>query len=71
MSIDWEQVAKQNNMTPTEFSLEIFQIAALLGAMRIDSNESEDDTLMFKSGDGNGGEVEVYIRRVKKGNEND
>ncbi len=60
--IDWQKVAQQNGMTADEFTIELLQAAAALGAMKIDE-QSGNDTLKFKTSD-NRGKIEIYIRRA-------
>ena len=60
--IDWQKVAKQNNMTTDEFTIELLQAAAALGVMQIDE-QPDNDALRFKTNDSKS-EIEVYIRRI-------
>ena len=60
--IDWQKVAKQNNMTTEQFTIELLQAAAALCVMQIDE-QSDNDTLKFKTSDEKG-KLEVYIRRT-------
>ena len=63
MSIDWRKIAEQNGLTHQEFTKEIFSVAGILGAMKLDERStSENEAIRFTCSDGDG-EIEVYIRR--------
>ena len=59
--INWEQMAKDNGMSPEEFKLEIYTVACALGAMELD-NQEDGLMLKFTSLDENG-PLELYIKR--------
>ena len=50
--IDWKEIAKQNGLSPEEFTKEIFMVAAALGAMELDREDSKG--LRFISSDEKG-----------------
>ena len=62
--IDWEKIAKQNSLTPKEFTKEILTVAACVGVMELDSKVGGhiDDAMKFTCSD-EIGEIEVYIKR--------
>ena len=59
--IDWQEVAKQNGLTPKEFTKEILTVAAVVGAMEIDGSNS--DALKFTVSD-DVGDVQILISRL-------
>lgn len=62
--IDWKDLADVNNWTPEQFRKEIFTVASVLGAMRLDeANEEEGDMLRFTCSDDTG-KIELYVRRA-------
>ena len=61
MSIDWREIAKQNNLTPDEFKKEIFTVAACIGAIALD-DQKIGDSLKFTCSD-DVGPLELWIRR--------
>jgi len=63
--IDWKEIAERNGMTPRMFKLEIFTVAAALGAMELDEKEHKCDCIKFTSSD-EVGKLELYIRRVEE-----
>lgn len=60
--INWQEVAQNNGLTPEEFKKEIFTIAACLGAMDLDADDSVN-AIKFTCSDGIG-PLEVYIKRA-------
>ena len=60
--IDWQKIARDNGLRPKEFTREILNVAACVGAMQID-NEGDTDTLKFCCSD-DIGKLEIYERRV-------
>ncbi|CAB4169111.1 hypothetical protein UFOVP581_48 [uncultured Caudovirales phage] len=63
--IDWMQFAKMNNLSPAQFEKEILTVAAVIGAMKIDQNEGDEDSLKFTCSD-SVGEIVIYIRRLNE-----
>ena len=61
--INWEQIAKQNGLTPEEFTKEILTCAAVVGAIDIDKNKS--DLIRFTCSDEES-EIVLTIHRVEK-----
>lgn len=61
--INWEQIAKQNGLTPEEFTKEILTCAAVVGAIDIDKNKS--DLIRFTCSDQES-EIVLTIHRVEK-----
>lgn len=62
MMIDWQKVAKENNLSPTEFENEIYSIAACIGAIALDRQDA-GDCIKFSCSD-DIGPLELFIRRV-------
>lgn len=62
--INWQEIAESNGLTPEAFKLEIFTVAAALGAMDLDKQENEG-CLKFTSSD-EIGKLELYISRVEE-----
>jgi len=60
--INWQEIAEQNNLTPDEFKKEVFTVAACLGAMDLDANDSAN-AIKFTCSDEEG-PLEVYIKRA-------
>lgn len=58
--INWEQIAKQNGLTPEEFTKEILACAAVVGVMKADSEYSQ--AIKFTCSD-EVGEIEVTVKR--------
>lgn len=63
--INWQEVAESNGLTPEAFKLEIFTVAAALGAMDLDKQKHKGDCVKFTSSD-EVGKLELYIRRVEE-----
>jgi len=61
MNINWQEIARQNNLTPEEFQKEIFMLAACIGAMSLDDHKI-GDSLKFTCSD-EVGPLELLIRR--------
>lgn len=59
--INWEEIAKNNNLTFGEFKKEIYFAAACIGSMEIDKNEIGGH-MKFTCSD-NIGPIELWIRR--------
>ena len=64
MSLDIEQWAKLNNLTPSQFKNQIFTMAAALGAMELDDRGSDIETALKFAGSDSLGKIELYVRRV-------
>ena len=62
--IDWEQIAKMNGLSPEEFRKEIFTVAACVGAMQLDEQETDNRTMLKFSCSDDVGKIEVIIRRA-------
>ena len=62
--IDWEQIAKMNGLSPEEFRKEIFTVAACVGAMQLDEQETDNRTMLKFSCSDDVGKIEVLIRRA-------
>ena len=62
--IDWEQIAKINGLSPEEFRKEIFTVAACVGAMQLDEQETDNRTMLKFSCSDDVGKIEVLIRRA-------
>ncbi len=60
--IDWLKVAESNNMTVADFEKELFSATAVLGAMRLDSGESE--AIVFRCSD-DVGKIKMMITRCE------
>lgn len=60
--IDWLKVAESNNMTIADFEKELFSAAAVLGAMRLDSGESNGIVFCCL---GDIGKIKMTITRCK------
>lgn len=63
MSINWEQVARDNGLSPEEFTKEILHIACVLGVMQIDKREV--GTVLTFTPEDSISKVELTIRRVE------
>jgi len=61
MEIDWQEIAELNGLTPEEFKIEVFTVAAALGAMDL-PYEYDGSAIRFTCNDEHG-PVEVLIRR--------
>ena len=59
--IDWQQMAKNNGMSPEEFKIEIYTVACALGAMELDNQE--DGTIVKFTSSDEIGQLELYIKR--------
>lgn len=60
--INWQEVAQNNGLTHEEFKKEIFTVAACLGAMDLDADDSVN-AIKFTCSD-DVGPLEVYIKRA-------
>ena len=61
MSIDWQNMAEENGLTPEAFRKEIFCVAACLAAMDLDREERAGDTVKFTTSFG-GKKIHVYVK---------
>jgi hypothetical protein len=59
--INWEEIAKQNGLTPEEFTKEILTCAAAVGAIGLDDDHN---MLKFTCSDGEG-LLELTVRRME------
>ncbi len=57
------QFAKMNNLSPSQFEKEILTAAAVIGGMKIDQGEGDEDALKFTCSDGVG-KIVIYITRL-------
>ena len=65
--IDWRRFAEAQGLTVEEFKKEIFTAACAIAAVDLDAQE-EGTALRFICNDGRG-DLELYVRRIKKGGE--
>ena len=61
MTINWQEVAMKNNLTPEEFTDEILSCACAVGMMDAESRNS--NRLVYRANDGHG-MIEMTITRV-------
>lgn len=61
--IDWEKIAKANNLTIQELEKEILTVCSVMGAMQIDAH-SGFDALRFTCSDDTG-KIELTVKRVE------
>ena len=61
--INWEKVAKDNELTVQDFEKEILTVAATVGVMMLDQNGDDSDALRFTCSDREG-EIELTVRRI-------
>lgn len=62
MSIDWKSVAASNNMTPEEFTHDIFTAVMAIGINRIEKEDADEMTVTA-------GGYRLTIRKHVKANE--
>ena len=60
--INWEEVAKDNKLSPKEFEREILMCAACLASLKISKGDTES-ALKFTCND-ELSDIELYIKRV-------
>ena len=61
--IDWTKIAKEADMTPSQFETEVLAVASAVAAMKIDAGAG--DSMRFECKD-DVGEIEMIVRRVGK-----
>jgi hypothetical protein len=61
MTINWQEVAMKNNLTPEEFTNEILACACAVGM--IDAESRNNNRLVYSANDGHG-MIEMTITRV-------
>ena len=59
--IDWQKVARQNGLTPEEFTKEILKVAAAVGEIELERTKSE--LLRFTASDDKS-TVQILIKRI-------
>lgn len=62
--INWEEIAKQNNLTIEEFKMEMYTSAACIGIMEVDKKNGEALAMRFTCSD-DVGKIEMTIKRIE------
>lgn len=62
--INWEEIAKQNNLTVEEFKTEMYTSAACIAIMEVDKKKGEALAMRFTCYD-DVGKIEMVIKRIE------